>query len=123
MTLMGADDFLIDYAQANGKDIRYFESVDTQMALLSRTDDYAQLRALKRLIRTLPQTRNQESELFESWVVGDTERDIWAAQAARFKVIAMATGHLSVDSLKEHNPDYCLPDFKDIDRFIDIILS
>ncbi len=57
------------------------------------------------------------------WVVGDTERDILAARAAQFKVIAVATGNSSEAFLMSHRPDHCLVDFKETDRFIDIIFS
>ena len=73
-SLKGADDLLLSYAQTNGREVRYFETVEQQMDLLSRTNDYAQLRALKHLIRNLPQMRTQENELFESWVAGDADR-------------------------------------------------
>ncbi len=57
------------------------------------------------------------------WIVGDTERDIWAARAAKFNVIAVATGHMDVPELNEHEPDHCLENFKDVDRFVDILFS
>ncbi len=62
-------------------------------------------------------------EAKDVWIVGDTERDIWAARAAGFNVIAVATGHMNVESLNAHKPDVCLPDFSDVGRFVDIIFS
>jgi phosphoglycolate phosphatase-like HAD superfamily hydrolase len=52
------------------------------------------------------------------FIVGDTERDILAARRAQFKVIAVATGHVSARSLQDHRPDFFLPDFCDTDAFL-----
>jgi uncharacterized protein len=73
-SLTGADDMLIDYARSKGKETRYLETVDQQMALLSATSDAAQLLSLKHLIQTLPRTRTQSQELFDSWTAGDADR-------------------------------------------------
>lgn len=59
----------------------------------------------------------------DTFVVGDTHRDILAARKAGFPVIAVATGGASARDLQEHQPDYCLNDFKDVGRFLDIILG
>ncbi len=57
------------------------------------------------------------------FVVGDTERDIHAAKKAGLKVIAVATGRASVDELEAHDPDYCINDFTDNERFLNIIYN
>jgi uncharacterized protein YbaP (TraB family) len=73
-SLTGADDALVRFAQANRRELRYFETVDQQMALLSNANEVAQILSLKRLIQTLPRTRSQSDELFESWTAGDADR-------------------------------------------------
>jgi len=55
----------------------------------------------------------------EILVIGDTERDIQCAQAIGAKVLAVATGHVTIEELQEFNPDWAavdllpnnLPDF------------
>lgn len=56
-------------------------------------------------------------------IVGDTEMDILAAQAAEYKVIAVATGHASKKTLLNYHPDFFLPDFRNIPEFLEIILN
>jgi uncharacterized protein len=73
-TLMGADDLLIDYARAHGKEVRYLETVDEQMGLLTGPSDVAGALSLKRLIRTLPQTKAQSQQLLDLWSAGDADR-------------------------------------------------
>lgn len=57
------------------------------------------------------------------FVVGDTERDILAAQKSDFKVISVATGHVSSEKLSKFSPDFLLENFKDRRRFMEIIFS
>jgi uncharacterized protein YbaP (TraB family) len=73
-SLTGADDMLIDYARNNRKEMRYLETVDQQMALLNGANDITQVLSLKHLIQTLPRTRIQSQELFDSWTAGDADR-------------------------------------------------
>src|SRR4051812_49005727 len=69
--LKGADDDLMAYARDHGRKFVYLESIRQQMELLTAGDDNGHLRALKNLILTLPQSRSQEKELFETWSSGD----------------------------------------------------
>lgn len=55
------------------------------------------------------------------FIIGDTERDIVAAQKAKFKVIAVATGHTLIGVLKKFKPDFLLPNFKCQNDFLNII--
>lgn len=73
-TLNGADDQLVNFAKTNGRALRYLETVDQQLSLLSNTTELSQVLSLKRLIQTLPRTRAQSDELFEAWTAGDTDR-------------------------------------------------
>jgi uncharacterized protein YbaP (TraB family) len=71
LTLKGADDDLMAYARDHGRKLIYLESIRQQMELLTGGDDNGHLKALKNLIVTLPQSRNQEKELIETWSRGD----------------------------------------------------
>jgi len=53
---------LIAYAQARGKELRYFERIEQQLELLTRIDDGIQIKALKTLIDSLPQAAVHEEE-------------------------------------------------------------
>ena len=72
--LKGADDDLMAYARDHGKKSVYLESIREQMQLLTAGDDNGHLKALKNLILSLPQSRMQERELFETWSSGDSAR-------------------------------------------------
>ena len=74
VTLKGADDELIAYAHDHGKKSIYLESIREQMELLTNGDDNGHVKALKNLILSLPQSRTQEKELFETWSSGDATR-------------------------------------------------
>jgi phosphoglycolate phosphatase len=50
-------------------------------------------------------------------IVGDTPRDIHAARAFGMRVVAVATGHFSLDALAAHGPDALLPDLCDPEAF------
>ncbi len=84
VTLKGADDELMAYARDHGKKSVYLESIREQMELLTAGDDNGHLKALKNLILSLPQSRTQERELFETWSSGDAAR-FDALLAAYFK--------------------------------------
>lgn len=47
-------------------------------------------------------------------VVGDTPRDIAAARANGFPIIAVATGHYGFDALLEHRPEVCASTLADL---------
>jgi len=55
------------------------------------------------------------------FIVGDTHNDIKAARDASVRVIAVATGHVSIDELKRHNPDYLFNNLTDTKKIIDVI--
>lgn len=57
------------------------------------------------------------------FIVGDTERDIWAARTAEFTVIAAATGHTSAKVLKKCKPDFLLPNFEDENKFVEMLCN
>jgi phosphoglycolate phosphatase-like HAD superfamily hydrolase len=49
----------------------------------------------------------------ESYVVGDTPRDVEAAHAAEAVAVGVATGHFTVDQLRESGADFVLRTFAD----------
>jgi uncharacterized protein YbaP (TraB family) len=73
-TLTGVDDVIIDYAQRQRKELRYLETIEQQMQLLMTGGDLAQVKALKRMIVALPNTRSHAVDLLETWASGDAAR-------------------------------------------------
>ena len=55
------------------------------------------------------------------FVVGDTPRDVEAAQAYNLKTIAVATGMYSVKELRDCGADYVVENFKNRDKIIEIL--
>jgi len=72
--LRGVDDDIIDYAESQGKELRYLESIEDQMRLLMVGDDLSQIRALKRMIGVLPRARSRSEDLLSTWASGDSKR-------------------------------------------------
>ena len=58
--------------------------------------------------------------LEKSWVVGDTTRDILAAQNAGMKSILVLTGHAGKDSSYEVTPDFVA---KDLNEAVELIMK
>ena len=54
-------------------------------------------------------------------VIGDTPRDIACGRAIGARTIAVATGTWSRERLAQHNPDFLIDDFSDVDRLIDTL--
>jgi uncharacterized protein YbaP (TraB family) len=69
--ITGADNDLLDYATTHGKQIRYLETPESQMALLTGNGDVSAILSLKRLIGSLPSTKAQSQQLLELWSAGD----------------------------------------------------
>lgn len=51
-------------------------------------------------------------------IVGDTLRDVWAAQAMNAQVCAVLTGHATHHQLEAANPTYLIPD---LTQFFDVV--
>jgi uncharacterized protein len=71
--LSGADNDIVDYANTRGKQVRYLETPASQMALLTGNGDVSAILSLKRLIRTLPDTKVQSQQLLNFWSAGDAD--------------------------------------------------
>ncbi len=56
-----------------------------------------------------------------TFVVGDSVRDIWCAKQGGVKCIAVATGPEPLETLAKENPDYLFPDFKNIGEMLKAI--
>ena len=54
-------------------------------------------------------------------VIGDTPRDIACGKALGARTIAVATGTWSREKLAQHNPDFLIDDFSNVDRLIDTL--
>jgi phosphoglycolate phosphatase-like HAD superfamily hydrolase len=55
-------------------------------------------------------------------IIGDTPRDIEAAQSFGMRCVGVATGHYSLDALAAHEPDVLLPDLSETDLVIETLL-
>jgi phosphoglycolate phosphatase-like HAD superfamily hydrolase len=55
------------------------------------------------------------------WIIGDTPHDITCARAIGARVLAVATGSHSLDTLAAHMPDALLPDLADASAFWNIV--
>ncbi len=71
--LKGADDFIMDFAHAHGRQLTYLETPIQQLQLLTTGTEKAQLAGLKKMIGALPASRNLEQELREAWARGDPD--------------------------------------------------
>jgi phosphoglycolate phosphatase-like HAD superfamily hydrolase len=54
-------------------------------------------------------------------IVGDTPSDIQCGRPIGARAIAVATGHYSVESLAEHEPDAVFPDLQDTEAVLRVI--
>lgn len=61
------------------------------------------------------------SEFIETFVVGDTPRDIIHAQRAGTRTLAVATGRYSVKSLLSYTPDFAIPNLSNTSKIVDIL--
>jgi phosphoglycolate phosphatase-like HAD superfamily hydrolase len=55
-------------------------------------------------------------------VIGDTPLDVAAGRAGGARVVAVATGHYDVESLRATSPDAVLPDLGDTEAVLEAIL-
>ena len=56
-------------------------------------------------------------------VIGDTPRDVSAGHAIGARVLAVATGNYGVDALRESGADFVLPDLRDTEAALAILLG
>ncbi len=56
-------------------------------------------------------------------VIGDTPRDVSAGHAVGARVLAVATGNYGEDALHESGADFVLPDLRDTQAALDILLG
>lgn len=63
----------------------------------------------------------QEFSVENTWLVGDTDKDILAARALGARVLAVATGSYSVDQLSQLQPDACMEDLSDTEKAIRLL--
>ena len=53
-----------------------------------------------------------------TWVIGDTPNDVRCARAIGANAVAVATGIYSFEELEKFQPDYCLHDLSDTEKFL-----
>lgn len=73
-SLKGADDEVMSFAREHDRPTQYLETPQQQLELLTSGSEKSQIAGLRRLIDTLPSSRNLEQELRESWSSGDIDR-------------------------------------------------
>ena len=54
-------------------------------------------------------------------LVGDTERDVWAARDGGAKIVGVATGTTSEDDLRNAGADVVLPDLTNVEAFLNAL--
>lgn len=59
----------------------------------------------------------------DTWIVGDTDRDVGAARACGAHVLAVATGHMSMAELEALEPDVVMADLSDVARVVEVLLG
>jgi phosphoglycolate phosphatase len=62
-------------------------------------------------------------ELANTWVIGDTPRDVAAGKALGAHILSVATGVYKPKELEEANPDGVLETLEDQEKFFDIVLN
>lgn len=85
-------------------------------------DDHADRNVLARAAVAAAASRGITlSDPAHAIVIGDTPFDIACARAADARVVAVATGHHSLDELRAHGPDLALDDLRDLDTLLAFI--
>jgi len=59
----------------------------------------------------------------ETWIIGDTPRDIACARAGRLNVIAVATGSYSIEDLVSAGADLAVPTLEDTEHLVSVLLG
>lgn len=59
----------------------------------------------------------------ETFVIGDTPRDIACAQVHGARAVAVATGRYTVAELQQHRPEHCLADLGDVQAVLRLLQS
>lgn len=59
----------------------------------------------------------------DTWIIGDTPRDIACARAGQMNVIAVATGSYSVQDLASAGPDLTVPTLEDTTDLISVLVD
>jgi phosphoglycolate phosphatase len=66
---------------------------------------------------------NTPFQLSNTWVIGDTPKDIAAGKAIGVNTLAVATGFISIQELQDANPTAFLNNFENKQLFLDIVLN
>jgi len=59
----------------------------------------------------------------ETWIIGDTPRDVACAKHAGFRCLAVATGSFSEDVLRAAGADVVMENFSDVRHVLDLLCS
>ncbi len=78
--------------------------------------------ALNRLKAKYPEHSWDDQQLArQTWIVGDTPRDIECARACGARVLAVASGHYSLEALQVHRPDAVVESLADTEQILSIL--
>jgi phosphoglycolate phosphatase-like HAD superfamily hydrolase len=61
---------------------------------------------------------NEEFPAHETYIIGDTPRDIACARASGARAVAVATGRFTLEQLAADKPDYLFPNLTDTDKVL-----
>lgn len=70
----GVDVSIMADAKALGKPLRYFETIDQQMALLAPDDPKAELKAFEQFLKSFRKDDSEPGPMFDAWVTGDDDK-------------------------------------------------
>ena len=80
-------------------------------------------KVLAAAIETLAEAGGVDVAAASAIVIGDTPRDVSAGHAIGARVLAVATGNYDEDALHESGAEYVLPDLRDTQAVLDILLA
>ncbi len=118
------EDVLLGLVTGNLKPIAYAKlgkvGMDDYFPFGGFGSDYAERPRLVKKALELAETQF-EFEGKSIFVIGDTPRDVQAAQVYKLKTIGVATGRYTVEDLELCGADYVLKDLNNKNKFIEIL--
>jgi len=67
--------------------------------------------------------QHHDTEFFKenTWIIGDTQKDIRCAKANGLRCLAVASGWIDADTLQQHEPDAVMHDLSNIEQVLEIL--
>jgi len=125
-TLVKSDRFILGLATGNVEEVAWAKLGRENLARYFRfggfgSDSGERPKIVKTAIRRGRKLLRKRIPPERIFMVGDAFQDIDAARKTGIRSIAVATGKLDLNQLKEFNPDFILPDLSDSERFLSIV--